>query len=520
MLNCGMIRERIAELLPFFLPREVPERATTPEDSITVHAAAQRVDTAYERFRNLLDPGDEDILRRKAIVRFLSRRWELGSDAETFSLALLKNLASGKYIPDTTHRRYVTDVAVVVRKAFTLWQVGQRRLPAWFLPLLAVEIDRVLYPRDADDALVYAFFEDARERTVWEDATIAPAERDTQLFLACHRSLAKTDDAELFWHLFRTAEPSWMGDPADEDLAHVAAHFAPLESEIERALRHPAALRLLRKMQPSAVPYRILRDILRREHAEDILNDPTHLANAVAVVLTERVRRLERQMLRRVWHAALFLFLSKGVLAFALEIPYEVFLGDVRVVPLLINLLFPPTLLFLMAGSVPRPGPANTERLVQIVRTIVSGEGVHSDVIVRAPARRAIQRSAFALAYGLVTLLLLIGIVWLLRIFQYSLVGGFFFVVFLGLVSFLGLRLRSSIRELRIVAPREGAMSVLIDFFTLPIIDLGRQIALRASQINVFLFILDAIIEAPFKLLIGLAEEWFAYLRERKEELV
>jgi len=515
-----MIRERIATLLSFFTPREVPERATTPEESLSVHVATQRVDSAYERFRNLLDPGDEDILRRKAIMRFLGRRWAFTADPETFSLDLLKNLAYGKYIPGATHRRYTRDIAVVVQKAFTFWQLSNRTTHTWFLPLLSVEIDRILYPREADDALVYAFFEDTLERIVWEDETVEASERKTQLFLACHRALAKTDDAELFWHLFRTAEPSWIGEASEEDLEHVAEHFPRLQEEIEQALHHPAAVRLLRKMQLLAVPYRILRDILRQEHAEAILENPTRLASAVQAVLTERIRRLERQMFRRVWHAALFLFLSKGVLAFSLEIPYEWFFGNIRVVPLFINFFFPPTVLLLMTGSIPRPGKANTDRLIQILQTLVSGEGKHPESIVRTPQKTAVRRSIFTLIYGFFSLVLFAGIFWFLRVLNFSLLGGFFFVVFLGLVSFLGLRLRSSMRELRVVVPQQRVIGALLDFLTLPMIDLGRQIALRASQINVFLFLLDAIIEAPFKLLIGLVEEWFTYLRERKEELV
>ncbi len=511
-----MLRSRIENLLAFFVPREVPERAQTSEDALSIHLAAQRVDSAYERFRNLLDPDDEDILRRKAIIRFLGRQWGLAAEPESFAFALLKTLAYGKYIPDTTHRRYARDIAAVIRKAFTLWQLCGRVGNPWLLPLLAVEIDRLLYPRDAEDALVYAFFEDMRERVVWEDVTIAAPERDTQLFFACHRALAKTEDAELFWHLYRTAEPVWVvAEPAEEDIAHAAEHFVALQQEIVRALRHPAAYRLMRRLQVPAVPYRVLRDILQREDAATVLCDPSALVATVRDALISRIRRIEQQMLRRVWHVALFLFLSKGVLAFA-----QLWLGAVRVVPIVINVLFPPTLLFLMTGSVPRPGEANTRRLVDLLQGIVSNEEELPPIIIRLPPRVALRRSTFILLYILVALALLSGVLWVLHALKFSLVGGFFFVIFLGLVSFLGIRLRSAMRELRVVVPREGVLSSLFNFLTLPVLDLGRQISLRASQINVFLFLLDAVIEAPFKVLIGLVEEWFTYLRERREDLV
>ncbi len=172
-----------------------------------------------------------------------------------------------------------------------------------------------------------------------------------------------------------------------------------------------------------------------------------------------------------------------------------------------------------MTGSVPRPGRANTERLAQIIQEIVSG-GVRTEIVLQPPHRVALRRSLFALIYGVSTILVLGGIVWLLHLAHFSLVGGFFFIVFLGLVSFLGLRLRSLMRELRVVSPRDSLVGTFVDFLTLPVIDLGRQISLHVSSINVFLFLLDAVIEAPFKLLVGLVEEWFSYLRERKEELL
>lgn len=521
MLNrVSSMREQIANLLPFFTPREVPERATAPEDALVIHTAMQKVDSAYERFRNLLDPGDEDILRRKAILRFLARRWEASSDPDVFSLALLKDLAYGRYIPNDTHRRLAGEIAVVVTKGIALWELSGRTTDAALFSLLTVDIDRVLYPRDADDALVYALFDDLRARAVWEDPSILEHERETQLFLACHRALAKTDDAELFWHLLRTAEPAWMdAHPSHEELQHMAELFSQLTEQITSALRHPGALRLLRAVHSRAVPYRILRDVIRRGDADRVLDAPESLTAAVIAVLSERIRRLERQMFRRVWHAAVFLFLSKGVLAVALEVPYEILTGSIRALPLTLNILFPPTLLLLMTGSVPRPGRANTERLISLLQAMVHTDDV-PPLVIRPPSRSVVRRSVFTFIYGFVALGVLGGILWILRTLDFSVVGGFFFIVFLGLVSFLGLRLRSGMSDIRVVAPRSGLIASLIDFFTLPIIDLGRQIALHASQVNVFLFILDALIEAPFKVLLGLIEEWFSYLREKKEELV
>jgi predicted nuclease of restriction endonuclease-like RecB superfamily len=39
------------------------------------------------------------------------------------------------------------------------------------------------------------------------------------------------------------------------------------------------------------------------------------------------------------------------------------------------------------------------------------------------------------------------------------------------------------------------------------------------SRVNVFVFVMDFILEAPFKVLVEIAEQWTRYVRERKEDI-
>jgi len=515
-----MIRPNIQNLIPFFVSGEVPKRAENNDDALEIHAATQQVDSAYESFRNLLDPGDEDVLRRKAIARIINLRWGFSEDSEKFSLAVLKDLVRGHYIPVNTSRSgYVEKIAKVLEKNVNFVKISKGIPPKWLLPMAAAEIDRVIYPREGDDALVYVFFEDMKQRVVWKDENIEEEDRNTQLFLACHRVLAKTDEAELFWHLFRTAEPAWEGEPNEDELATIVGRFSHIQNDIENALHSNVAVRVIRRLHAPAVPYRILRDIVRLPNADSIITNEKLLGASVQDALFKRIKRTEKQMLKRVWHAAAFLFLTKGVLAVFTEIPYELYLGSVRYIPFAINMLFPPVLLFLMAGSVPRPGKENTERLINAVQDVVDGKVSSSDITIDLVESKTFRTGMFATFYFFSAIISFLVIVWILDMANFSILGGFYFIIFLALVSFLGLRLRSTMREYRIVAPKQKFGSSLLDFFTMPILDFGRELSLRASQINIFLFLLDAVIEAPFKLLLGLVEEWFSFLREKKEKL-
>jgi hypothetical protein len=516
-----MIRSEIQNLLAFFVEKEAPKRSTGSEDAIEIYSATQQVDSAYERFRNLLDPGDEDVLRRKAIGRFINLRWELSSDPEKFALALLKDLARGHYIPVNTSRILGTSIAVVLKRAVCFIKHNNQNVPKWFLPMVAVEVDRIIYPREGDDALVYFFFEEVEKKTIWKDDTIDVEDKNTQLFLACHRVLAKTDEAELFWHLYRTAEPSWQEEELNDDKMNlVVKNFAHLQQEIETALYSPMSVRVLRRLHSPAVPYRILRDVLRQPNATVILANNELLATSVRDLLMRRIKKTEKQMLKRVWHAAAFLFLTKSVLAIATEIPYEIFLGGVRYFPLMINLLFPSTLLFLMAGTVVRPGNDNTERMVKLVQNIVARDNSLPEVRIPSVEGKSFRKTMFAAFYALTAVVSVVVMVWVLNLMDFSLLGGFYFIMFLALVSFLGLRLRSAMRDFRVITKKQGLSSFVVDFLTVPIIDFGRELSMRATQINIFLFIMDALIEAPFKVVLGLIEEWFSFVRERKEDLV
>jgi hypothetical protein len=54
---------------------------------------------------------------------------------------------------------------------------------------------------------------------------------------------------------------------------------------------------------------------------------------------------------------------------------------------------------------------------------------------------------------------------------------------------------------------------------TLPFIRLGRFLSLNFSKVNIFVFILDFIIEAPLKIVLQAIEEWLAFFKEKKEDI-
>ena len=52
-----------------------------------------------------------------------------------------------------------------------------------------------------------------------------------------------------------------------------------------------------------------------------------------------------------------------------------------------------------------------------------------------------------------------------------------------------------------------------------PVIRVGRKFTEGIAQINFILIIVDFIIEAPFKGLVGFFEQWFMFVADKREEL-
>ena len=91
---------------------------------------------------------------------------------------------------------------------------------------------------------------------------------------------------------------------------------------------------------------------------------------------------------------------------------------------------------------------------------------------------------------------------------------------FLAFVSFFSIVVTKDVKNLIIVQKRDSFFGFLIDLFYMPIIAVGKWLSGKASKLNFFVFIFDFIIEAPFKVLLDIAEDWTRYVRERKDNML
>lgn len=513
------IREHIEQLA------NIPKTASSPspegEELITVSAATKRIAYAYERFRNVLEPDEEDILRRKAIWRILDRRLEEDKQPRAIATSLLQELIRAHYIAPVP-RVFADDIARYIVIAAAVLPRLSHKAAGHFLDVVAVSIDRILYPRRLEEAMVDTMYHELYSRLVWPDDLIPEPDRPAQVYIGCHRALFAADETEIKYHFFINQFAFWLNSQATEaEIATLIRDVPAYFESLQGMLYHAGRERLLRIIRPAAVPYRILLDMIKKND-EAVWTSDEAVAAAASEAVTKRSEHIQTRITRRAWHSILFLFFTKTLVALFIELPYELFLlGAAHWLALGANIAFHPLLLLFASITVRMPGMSNTEKIIDHVKRIVDEEGTLPTIVVNKPRRYGLLTwTLFALIYTAIFMLIFWRLFLFLDQLQFSLPAILIFVVFLGLVSFLAMRIRRSVDDIRVVPKKEGAIGLFFSFLSLPILEFGRWLTSHISQLNVILFVMDLVLEAPFKVSIDIIEEWFAFVRDRKEEIV
>jgi len=189
---------------------------------------------------------------------------------------------------------------------------------------------------------------------------------------------------------------------------------------------------------------------------------------------------------------------------------------------LAVNVSFPALLLFLIVLFTKLPSESNSQKIVDGIKSLVLKEFEHQEPFrLRTPIKRSkLSDTIFGFIYSLTFLFSVSFVIWALDKLGFNWVSITIFLFFLLFVSFFSIRIRKNARDYIIIPPKENILNLISDFFYIPIVSAGKWLSEKFSRINVFVFILDFIIEAPFKIFVEIAEDWTKYVKERKDEIV
>ncbi|MFA5995405.1 MAG: hypothetical protein WCW27_06310 [Patescibacteria group bacterium] len=498
---------------------------------VKVRQAIGKVAFFYEKIRNALDYKEENLLIKTSIERIIRRRFVAGADSSTIAKPLTVELIRSGYVANQSLPEAVLEeiTKVIVKYADCLSiatppldQAQREEVFDWLVRLLACEIADIIASSSSQQGMVEFMYLTMLERVDILSDKISEDERKVQIYTAVLRTYTQYDADLTSYHLLCYFYPAWRNNQATT-IQTVAQHILSIKTTLEKQIQHPLQERLIRQFKKINILFVILHDVfVQQSDTLSLLQQPDKFDNAVQTAVQEKYKEIKSKLRRRSVRSIIYLFATKMVLALVIELPYDLyFLGEINKIPLLVNVIFHPLLLFVIALAVHIPAKENTQRIKEGIRDLVyryKGKNITYRIRPKTK-RRTVASILFQLLYG-VTFIITFGcLIAILYMLHFNWLGGLLFVTFLTLVSFFGLRVRQLARDVVVLDRADNFFSATIDFFAIPIVRAGRWLSIKFSKINVFIFVLDVIIEAPFKLIIDIFEQWMEYIREKREEI-
>jgi hypothetical protein len=511
-----------------------------PGDKIKVHNVISAASFAYEKIRNAVDYNEEHLIRKNAIYRILKRKLMLEKvilenylldryHSENMAEQLLQELIRGRYIKDVP-KTMIEEIDQIIQKYNDLItkikETSGNLDKKYFQKLLemaAVEIEQTLIPPNKEKSIATAMFTVMNPMIDLSDDTIDQKEKELQLYINTYRVLYKWDDIMIRYMLINLFYPEWKH--ADEKLiTKIANNIDKVNIQFEKHLNHPWRKKIISILSKKAIIFHVLTDVWenKEKDIDSIVEDPELFEAEIKKACEKRYKGVRVKLNRGVVRSIIYVFFTKMLLALVLEFPYDYYLaGEVNYDTVAINILFPPVLMFLVAIMISMPKKQNTAEIIQQINSIVKNGHTTKKFVLKHPkARGFAPKLVFNLIYTATFLFSIFVLFGFLFQLGFNLFSSLIFIMFLTLVSFFGIRIRRPVKELLAVEKRDNIISSIVDFFALPFVSMGRWMSTKFSKINFLAFLMDFIIEAPFKLLINVFEDLFGFLKEKKDDVM
>jgi hypothetical protein len=490
----------------------------------------------YERVRNAVEYKGEHLIRRNAIERILRRQiWERKTyEPALLAETLMKELIWARYIKnDFIPKRKLKTVEFIVAKYLGVFASLEKNaknynyadLKDWFLGTFSAEIEEALDENIFyKEALNYCVFSWFKKNYVWVDSDLDEEEKDIQIFIALHRSLSKSDKAGIRYRLLKVYFPEWIEkkefDP-ESDLNKVI----DIERKIERQITSSYQPKMYRFVQRHSAAFLVLKEIIDKdfENIGEIFESPKNIEEKVTEVCKKKYGEIGKRVSRGIVRSIVYIFLTKVFLAILIEMPYEIFVKNkINFLPLGINIIFPPFLMFMVGLTIRRPDEDNTQRIISIIKSFVYKEEHEEKIefsLVSNSGKSLIYR-IFFVVYLLLFLLTFGGITLILFDLGFNIISAGIFFIFLSLVLLFGYRIRYTATELNVRGEKESFLAHLVTNIALPLLNLGSWLSQGLQKFNFLLLFMDFLIEAPLKNIIRVFEEWTSFIKEKREEVI
>lgn len=514
------------------LTKDWSRKAPKDASKIKLNQLISKLGFFYEKIRNAIDYNEEHLIRRLSLKRLLNRQLKFLGEKDPIKVSetIIFEFIRAKYLPnDKLAETDIEEVAIIIAKYLMIFKyIATSSLPNkvkfndWAINLMACEIDEFLFPNNKEMAIVNFMYGEMVKSISFVKTTTPETERNLQIYIAVLKNLIKADLELIRYLLLKLYNPSWTKFSPDDVKAFCQDIFKQ-KKQIEDHFYHSSGYQLTIMLQSQAVYFNLLKQLIEQnqENIHTIFADEKVLEGKIKDLCNNNYKRIRLKLLGTVMRVIIYIFFTKTILAFILELPYDkLVVKHINWNALIINITFHPLLMAFIALAIKVPGEKNTQMIISETKKIIYGEERR---LIYKPKRSLRSNSISYLFFNLIYILMFAlsfgFIVWILNKLRFNLLSGALFIFFLTLVSFFGYRLRTIANQYLVLPRKENLWNFLVDFFTLPIIRVGKFFSNNFSKVNVFLYILDFIIETPLKMLIELLEKALSFIKEKREEI-
>lgn len=497
------------------------------ERRLTVNPVVSKVASWYEKLRNSMEYHEEEVILRAAIERVLKRRLLLGGNAQTASEPLVRELIWGGYLKDDeVPESHVIQVEKIIDLYLTLRLeiLGNKTAPEavineWTYQLMSSAVEHALNPNPQRQAIASFMFQVLRDDITITDES--EETKDAQVYIAIRRAYARDDMAFLRYHLFL----QYFGELNHENVKTIAKDFGKGNEEINKQLKYPKREKIYAYVKKRTAVFLILEDLLLKYkgHIRQLAQNEEELRKAVFEECEIRYKGVANKVRTAIIRSVLFILLTKVVFGFAVEGTYErIVYGEILWNSLLINIAIPPLLMIIVSFFIRTPGKDNSEKIFNFIdRLLFDPEprlGTPMQLSTRQSSKQPLLNTVFTILWLIAFVVSFGGIAYVLTKLQFNIVSQAIFIFFLAIVSFMTYRI-SLIAKTYSVGTKQTLLTPFIDFFFVPVVQVGRKLTQGISQINILLFVFDFLIDAPFKAIFAFSEQLFHFLHSKRDEL-
>jgi hypothetical protein len=479
---------------------EVPNES----EKISVSPTVSFFAIAYEKLRNVIEYREGHLIRRAAIERILKRRFMLNSEGVNEGENLIRELLWARYFPneglgikDIEKVQNIINKFKTVEKSLLTGRSDAQKdyYYRFLLDLMTCEIEEALCPKESKTNSLFTFYMYQVLKDKLKIENTDENNKNAYFYVTLEKSFNKSDTAYLRYRIFSLYNEK-ISESNEIKLKSLMSKLPDLFQEIDSLIKNPIVDRIRRFVRSQMAPFKIIFDLFLEKSVdiENILKNPDLLWNEVEAMCREKYDQTRNRLNNLAIKAIIYIFLTKMLIALILEYPLSLSIyGNVNLISLFINTIFPPILMFVIVGFTVIPGFENTKRLynriLEIINADKSFEETVSFITKQSRPKRPTLIFGFTVFYAFTFLITFYFLYVVLTYLGFNLLSQAIFVFFITLVSYFGYRIRQIAKQYTL-KEKQSFFKPFFDIFFMPILSVGRFLSRGLAKLNFFIVFL------------------------------